>query len=221
MLREVVGSNDARRDRAVIPGKDFDFEDASELDLEIPKDNGDRLPLNLIDTPGLSDSNNKQSSTSGMCVIDERHKLRILLALQKIEDVHAICLVIRRDTSFSGDFQNLVKQLCNLFMFSVRSSSWNLNYHIVHTNIDARDRSSDLCKTRQQDFADFGPPGAIHHFIDNELNPDSPLEQFLTNKALSNIFRFFLLHEPKKFSNFHYSKPSKHEHNDQVLMNGI
>lgn len=222
MLREVVGSNDARRDRVVIPGEDFDFEDASELDLEeITKDNGDRLPLNLIDTPGLSDSNNKQSSRSGMCVIDERHKLRILLALQKIEDVHAICLVIRRDTSFSGDFQNLVKQLRDLFMFSVRSSSWNLNYHIVHTNIDPRDRSSDLCKTRQRAFDDFGPPGAIHHFIDNDPDPGSPLEQFLTNKALSNIFRSLLLHESEKFSNLRYPKSPKHEHNDQVLKNGI
>ena len=221
ILYEVAGSNDVERDRVVTPGsKDFDFEDAGEV-YEIIKDKGDRLPLNLIDTPGLSDSKNIQSSTSGMCEIDERHKLRILLALQEIEDVHAICLVVRRGTSFSGDFKNLVKQLRDLFMFSVRSSSWNLNYHIVHTNIDPRDRGSDLCKIRQRAFDEFGPPGAVHHFIDNDPDSDSPLEQFLTNQALSNIFRSLLPLAPEKFSNLLYPKSPKHDHNDQVLVNGI
>lgn len=221
MLREIVKFNDARRDRTVISDKNFDFENPNELNLEIIKDNKDRLSLNLIDIFDLNDSNNKQSSTSNMCVIDERHKLCIFLAFQKIENVYVICLIIRRDISFNDDFQNLVKQLRNLFMFSIKSSFWNFNYHIVHTNIDAKNRFFDLCKIRQQNFDDFGSPDVIHHFIDNEFNFDNLFEQFLINKALSNIFRSFLLHKSKKFSNLHYSKSPKHEHNNYILMNGI
>ena len=221
-LRQVTGSEDERREETVVPGRDFDFDDADDLDLkEVVEDSGKRLQLTIIDTPGLSDSANDQSSTSGMRVIDERHKLRILLALQEVENVHAICLVVRRDTSYGGDFRDLIKNLHDLFMFSVRSTAWNLNYHIIHTNIDVDDRASDLCEIRQRDFDKFGPPGAIHHFINNLPDLDSLLEVFLMNQALSKIFLSLSTQSPVKFSDLHYPKSAEHKKNDQTLMDSI
>ena len=221
-LRQTTGSGKERREDTVVPGVDFDYDEGDDLDLkELVQDSGERLQLTVIDTPGLSDSGNGQSSNSGMRVIDERHRLRILFALQKIEDVHAICLVVRRDTSYSGDFQDLIRKLRELFMFSIRSTAWNLNFHIVHTNIDVDDRASNLCQIRQQDFDKFGPPGAVHHFINNLPDADSPLEMFCTNQALSDLFRSLSTHSSTKFLDLQYPKSSEQKNNDQMLTNGI
>lgn len=151
-LRQIDGPEEAkgRNGSHVIPGEDFDYDDAEEYKLgQDVEDSGDMLALKLIDTPGLSDSGNTPSFTSSMRVVDERHKLRILLTLQQIEDVHAICFVVRRDTNFGGDFQALVKRMLSLLKFSVRSTAWNLQFHIIHTNIDVDDRSSGMCEIRR------------------------------------------------------------------------
>ncbi|SPJ84147.1 uncharacterized protein FTOL_10664 [Fusarium torulosum] len=206
----------------VTPGQDFEFDDADEFtfghDVE---DSGELLLLRLIDTPGLSDSGNTKASNSGLRVIDERHKLRILLTLQEVEQVHAICFVVRRDTNYGGDFQDLVRRMVSLLTFSVRSTTWNLQYHIIHTNIDVDDRASDTCQVRQREFDQFGPAGAIHHFVDNTPLVDFPLDVYFSNHSLSTLFKSLATATPVNFSNLYYAKSSEHVCNDQALTNSV
>ncbi|KAH7126465.1 hypothetical protein B0J13DRAFT_628045 [Dactylonectria estremocensis] len=223
-LRQIDGPEDAswQNDSYVVPGEDFDFDDCDEFRLGHDiQDSGECLQLRLIDTPGLSDSGNTKASNSGMRVIDERHKLRILLTLQEIEDVHAICFVVRRDTNYGGDFQDLVRRMISLLSFSVRSTAWNLQYHIIHTNIDVDDRASDMCQVRQQEFDQFGPAGATHHFVDNTPLADLPLDLYFANDALSGLFKSLVTVSPVKFSNLHYAKSPEHECNDQALVKAL
>ncbi|KAM0550740.1 hypothetical protein ACHAPJ_008805 [Fusarium lateritium] len=223
MLRQIDGGEEASNNgNYVRPIVDFDLDDVEEFkfghDIE---DTGETLPLRLIDTPGLSDSGNMKASNSELRVVDERHRLRILLTLQEIEQVHAICLVVKRDTNYGGDFQGLVKRMVSLLSFSVRSTAWNLQYHIIHTNIDVDDRASDTCQIRQQEFDKFGPPGAIHHFVDNTPVADFPLDVYFANHSLSMFFRSLSTVTPVSFSALHYAKSSEHVCNDQALANAV
>ncbi|KAF9765554.1 hypothetical protein IL306_002145 [Fusarium sp. DS 682] len=223
-LRQIEGPEDMSESNGtyVTPLLDFDMDDADEFkfahDIE---DSGEVLPLRLIDTPRLSDSGNTKASNSGLRVIDERHKLRILLTLQEVQEVHSICIVVRRDTNYGGDFQDLVKRMISLFSFSVRSTAWNLQYHIIHTNIDVEDRASDMCRARQQEFDKFGPAGAIHHFVDNTPDADFPLDVYFANHSLSLLFKALATMTPVNFSALHYAKSSEHVCNDQALANAV
>ncbi|KAK3332218.1 hypothetical protein B0T19DRAFT_456811 [Cercophora scortea] len=223
-LRQIEGpeGEEDKNGSYITPGDDFSFDDVDEYKLgQDVEDSGDRLPLRLIDTPGLSDSGNASaSSKSGMRVVDERHKLRILLSLQKIERVHAICFVVRRDTNFGGDFQDLVRRMVSLLTFSVRSTAWNLQYHILHTNIDVDDRASGVCESRQRAFDQFGPGGATHHFVDNTPDRDYPLDVYFANTALSGLFASLAQcgSAPVSFTNLYYPKSPEHTCNDQALI---
>ncbi|KAI9930765.1 hypothetical protein MW887_011522 [Aspergillus wentii] len=221
-LRQISGTNEEKNGTIVIPGKDFEFHDAEDMNLvEVVEDSGDQIRLVLIDTPGLSDSANSRTSTSGMRTIDERHKLRILLTLQEVEQVHAICFVVKRDTNYGGDFQDLVTRMMGLLEFSVRSNAWNLNYHIIHTNIDVDDRADGTCEVRQRDFDKFGPAGATHHFIDNIPDQAAPMDLFFRNQALSNLFKCLAAASSAKFSNLHYPKTPEHRCNDQAIIDAL
>lgn len=223
-LRQIDGPEDAswQNGAYVVPGEDFEFDDADEFRLGHDiEDSGECLQLRLIDTPGLSDSGNTRASNSEMHVTDERHKLRILLTLQEVEDVHAICFVVRRDTNYGGDFQELVRRMVSLLSFSVRSTAWNLQYHIIHTHIDVDDRASDMCQVRQREFDQFGPAGATHHFVDNTPLMDFPLDLYFANDALSGLFKSLVTASPVKFSNLHYAKSPEHECNDQALVKAL
>ncbi|KAK3682366.1 hypothetical protein B0T22DRAFT_494097 [Podospora appendiculata] len=228
-LRQIEGPDDEedKNGSYITPGDDFRFDDVDEYKLgQDVEDSGDRLPLRLIDTPGLSDSGNAQSSSSSsssstsgtMRVVDERHKLRILLSLQKIEHVHAICFVVRRDTNFGGDFQDLVRRMVALLTFSVRSTAWNLQYHIIHTNIDVDDRASGVCESRQRAFDQFGPGGAAHHFVDNMPDRDYPLDLYFANHTLSLLFQSLTKGSAVSFTNLYYPKSPEHTCNDQALI---
>src|SRR6185437_2414311 len=105
--------------------------------------------------------------------------------------------------------------------FSIRSTAWNLQYHIIHTNIDVDDRASGMCDIRRQEFDKFGPAGAQHHFLDNKPDRDFPLDVYFTNQALSNLFKSLAAGSAVKFTDLHYPKSPEHKCNDQVLINAI
>ncbi|CAH0025887.1 unnamed protein product [Clonostachys rhizophaga] len=222
-LRQIDGPEDEcwRNGDYVIPGQDLEFNDLEEYQFgHDVQDSGECLPLRLIDTPGLSDSGNAKSSNSGMRVMDERHKLRILLTLQEVEDIHAICIVVRRDTNYGGDFQDLVQRMVSLLGFSVPSTAWNMQYHIIHTNIDVDDRGDGVCKARQDNFDGFGPPGAIHHFVDNTPQ-EEVLDLYFANHSLSSLFNSLAVGSPVKFSDLRYAKSPEHECNDATLIHAL
>lgn len=111
--------------------------------------------------------------------------------------------------------------MVSLLTFSVRSTTWNLQYHIIHTNIDVDDRASDTCQIRQREFDQFGPAGAIHHFVDNTPLVDFPLDVYFSSQSLSRLFKSLATTTPVNFSNLYYAKSSEHVCNDQALTSSV
>ncbi|KAH7161106.1 hypothetical protein EDB81DRAFT_924450 [Dactylonectria macrodidyma] len=222
-LLQVDGPEDAswQNGAYVVPGEDFKIDDADEFKLRhVIEDSGEYLQLRLIDTLGLSDSRDIGDSNSEMQGTDERYKMRILLTLQEVEDVHAICFVVQRYTHYGPDFQQMVRRMVSLLV-SVRSTALNLQYHVMHTHVGVDDPASDMCQIRQREFDRFGPAGAIHHFVNNFPRRNFPLDDYFANNALSGFFKSLVTESSVKFSNLRYAKSPQDECNDQALVRAL
>jgi predicted GTPase len=196
-----------------------DEDDAEEDIMLIEVDSGVAVRLNLIDTPGLSDSgngraehdNSGQKESSLMSSVDEVHKLGVMLSLLDIKIIHAVCFVIKLDTPYSKDFRRHINDYISFF----RCSSIKVNYHIIHTRIE--DPSELRAQQLRTNFEKFFTVNAAHHFVDNEPTPYEPSAVHFHNLAISQLLKSFSRHLGVKVTNLNYPKTNAHRKLDRDL----
>jgi prefoldin subunit 5 len=207
------------------------------LHEEIQRDPASSVTLNLIDTPGLSDSGNDREGGGGsMSIVDERHKLGILIALSKVTAIHAVCFVVNRHEAFGNSFQGHIQDLIRLFNLSFPKGA--INYHVIHTWITLRERFPDddsddedentepdnsFLLTREAVFNEHIRlnPSPKHHFIDSTPPPHDKLGIYFQNHVLAEIFQPFSTASGAPTTDITYPRSDAHVLNDAGLQNAF
>ncbi|KAF3186158.1 hypothetical protein TWF788_003622 [Orbilia oligospora] len=196
---------------------------------DIPEPSGCFVKLNMYDTPGLSDSAGikdlerdfikqgyreieaKEAATK--CtrnLIDEKHKLSIINAVNKMQVLHGVCIVVRDGKNFGQELKEL-KSLVEPF----RSISPNLNFYMIHTRVTNITMFQAKTLNRIRMSEEFFKLRATHFFVNNEpdLGDDEhegdPLSQHFANRVLSD-FLFELAEAPGvKVGTLQYQKADR------------
>ncbi|EPS35822.1 hypothetical protein H072_10727 [Dactylellina haptotyla CBS 200.50] len=179
------------------------------LEPQEPSDSGSRLCLNMIDTPGLSDSSGIKTQIeefirSGMSaaeaekaafqasrnLVDEAHRLKIIQAISKISELHGVCLVIQRAKVFGEELAQL-----QLFVDMFKSTGIKVNYYIIHTKFTNTTMFQAPGLSRIKESEKFFGIQAEHFFINNrpDRTGDEPLSAHFADSELSRFF--FHVHE--------------------------
>ena len=199
--------------------------------------------LNIIDTPGLSDSSNskerdlkdeaveeemdaetdsdKKPKVQRMTVVDERHKLGILVALMEAQEIHAICFVIRRSSNYGGSLQQIIHGLIDIFDLSFGHYASRINYHFVHTQIDPSDRFSDPLAAREKCFNQFAGIDAHHHFLDNVPSQNDAIACYFVKTSLANFLHSLSKSTGAYMGELKYPKLAGHIRNENELMRAL
>jgi hypothetical protein len=184
---------------------------------------GRHVHLNLIDTPGLSDSN-QQRDANGMSTLDELHKMGILVALSKISELHAVCFVVSRHEAYSGSLQGHISSLMRLFDLSFRHCRKEVDYHVIHTWITIVDRfpTDPESLSLDQRALLFNEKINLqhtvkHHFIDSHPRPKDLLSVYYRDRALSGLLRSFSRSLGVSTSGIVYPREVGHVTNDRAL----
>ncbi|KID81316.1 hypothetical protein MGU_11315 [Metarhizium guizhouense ARSEF 977] len=188
---------------------------------------GEHVHLNLIDTPGLSDSHQTRDA-NGMSSLDEKHKLGILLALNRIPELHAVCFVVGRHEAYSESFQGHIQGLMRIFNQSFPSRTSKLDYHVIHTWITLADRfpadeESVALETRAQLFDDTIKTGNIvrHHFIDSIPRKSDHVAVHYHKHVISELLGSFSKSRGTPTSALVYPREPWHVSNDQALLTAL
>lgn len=191
------------------------------------KPTGQHVHLNLIDTPGLSDSDQTRDAV-GMSSLDENHKLGILLALNKIPKLHAVCFVVARHEAYGRSLQEHIQSLMRIFNQSFPSNLSKLDYHVIHTCIDMADRfptdeESAPLETRAQLFDDTIKIGNTikHHFIDSIPRRSNHVAVYYHNHVISELLGSFSRCLGTPTSALVYPREPWHVSNDQALLTAL
>ncbi|KAJ6255854.1 hypothetical protein Dda_9313 [Drechslerella dactyloides] len=179
------------------------------LEPQEPLDSGCQLRLNMIDTPGLSDSSGIQKQIEeyrrrGMSVVeakkaayqasrnlvDEAHRLKIIKAISDTSVIHGVCLVIQRVKVFGEELAQL-----KLFVDMFRSTGVKVNYYIIHTKFSQTTMFQAAGLSRIREAEEFFGIQAKHYFVNNkpDRSGDEPLSAYFADRVLSNFF--FDIHE--------------------------
>ncbi|KAF3906872.1 hypothetical protein ABW21_db0207050 [Orbilia brochopaga] len=183
------------------------------LEPQEPSDSGCKYRLNMIDTPGLSDSAGirkqiEEFKRSGMStveaekaafqasrnLVDEAHRLKIIKAISNTSVIHAVCLVIQRVKVFGDELAQL-----KLFVDMFRSTGLAVNYYIIHTKFTHTTMFQAAGLSRIREAEEFFGIQAKHYFINNkpDRSGDEPLSAHFADRILSNFF--FDIHEASGF----------------------
>ena len=225
---------DQREKCRIKPDEDTDPKEVIEGD-EITKRS---ILLNIIDTPGFSDSSNlkeretkevgkDQTNTQnrtdgkaqahGLSSADERHKIGILLSMMKARTVHATCFVVRKSSNYGQALQSMIRNLVAVFDLSFGSHASQINYHILHTEIDPADRWSNLPAIRKRDFKVVSNIRATHHFLDNLPSKTDSIACYLAKFHLAGFFLSLFQAKALHVAGLKYPKLPEHSRNDNNL----
>ncbi|KAK6527705.1 hypothetical protein TWF694_004685 [Orbilia ellipsospora] len=174
------------------------------LEPQEPTDSGYTLRLNMIDTPGLSDSAGikkqiEEFRRSGMSaaeaekaafnasrnLVDESHRLKIIKAVAKTTAIHGVCLVIQRTKVFGDELAKL-----KLFVEMFKDTGLAISYYIIHTKFTNTTMFQASGLSRIQESEEFFGIQAKHYFINNkpDRTGDEPLSAHFADQELSDFF---------------------------------
>ncbi|KAF3917602.1 hypothetical protein AA313_de0205171 [Arthrobotrys entomopaga] len=174
------------------------------LEPQEPTDSGYTLRLNMIDTPGLSDSAGikkqiEEFRRSGMSaveaekaafnasrnLVDESHRLKIIKAVAKTSAIHGVCLVIQRTKVFGDELAKL-----KVFVEMFKDTGLAINYYIIHTKFTNTTMFQASGLSRIQESEEFFGIQAKHYFINNkpDRSGDEPLSAHFADQELSDFF---------------------------------
>ncbi|KAF3922280.1 hypothetical protein ABW20_dc0105738 [Dactylellina cionopaga] len=188
-----------------------------------PIDIGGRLHLDLYDTPGLSDSDGlrtkieelkkkgftqkdaeEAASQSTRNLVDEKHRLNIIKAINKIGHLHAVCFVIQNGKNFGPELKKL-KELFDM----LKRISLDLNYYIIHTRVTSRTMFEARTLNRISKSEEFFGITAKHFFVNNLPDRDSPLSGYFADRVLSDLFFELLQTKETKVSGAQFRKTDR------------
>lgn len=189
-------------------------------DLEsVPVETGQRLLINVIDTPGLNDSENAQVAkdyaklrgvevesldTSLLGLVDDQHMYSVLLAILEAKTIHAVCFVVTTELGYGESLQKIVKSYMRIF----KLSNMPVNYHVAHTYVDLdklEDPEQDILG-REREFEKDFETRAKHHFLDNDPSIYISLSQHYANLAISKMLKSFCKDGGVKATSLKYPK---------------
>ncbi|KAK6359157.1 hypothetical protein TWF696_000325 [Orbilia brochopaga] len=174
------------------------------LEPQEPSESGCKFRLNMIDTPGLSDSAGirkqiEEFKRTGMSaaeaekaayqasrnLVDEAHRLKIIKAISNTPVIHGVCLVIQRVKVFGDELAQL-----KLFVDMFRSAGLAVNYYIIHTKFTHTTMFQAAGLSRIREAEEFFGIQAKHYFINNkpDRSGDEPLSAYFADRILSNFF---------------------------------
>lgn len=183
----------------------------------------------FLDTPGLGDSGNYAAAAelfkhkslvelSAINIVDEQHKLDIMMHMLKEETITAVCFIVKGTESYSNSMQENIKAYLDIL------NQNPLTYHVVHTGILPKDRSVEGLGNREKKFRDIFRFPSTHHFIDSEPRPDEAIHTYLSQSKMDEILQEFADSEPHKVPDVLYIKLDTHLSLDRELklvLNGI
>ena len=203
-------------------------EDHEPKELELKKRRtGKHVHLNIIDTPGLSDSGNRKarraaqgsdsdSSGTQMAVVDEMHKISILVSLIQTRKIHAICLVIGKG-AYSGSTQKHLLAILSIFQLSFPKVALGRHYHIMHTNVFPSERFLGELEERERAFAEVFKIDATHHYIDSNPILEDPQSIYFSNETVSQFLALISKQDSFEVRSLKYNKSETHKANDEIL----
>jgi hypothetical protein len=188
---------------------------------------GKHVHLNIIDTPGLSDSENRRArstyenldqsfSGSQMAPIDERHKISILVSLLEAKNIHAICLV-KPKGPYSESLQKYLKDLISIFRISLPRVALSLHLYMVHTSFYKSERFGRNEREAERAFADCFAMDITHHFVDSLPDETDPQSIYFSNQAIAKFLESISEQRSFQITDIKYKKSDAHIFHDQVL----
>jgi len=142
-------------------GDDVEEDEVEEKEVVLNK----TISLMLLDSPGLSDSGNpipkkgEHIEPLPRRTEDERHKLKVLRALKEVGKVNSVCFVVKKHQQFGWDFQRHIRDYIDIFEMS--SLLNQVNFHVLHTQIDRYARFQTLSKEEESDLGDEAGVGVV------------------------------------------------------------
>lgn len=144
--------------------------------------NEGHIHLNLIDTPGLNDSEHyrrqeltdfdgasaKANATTN--IMDEEHKVKIVAALEEVTEVHAVCIVERATGVRSETNTIITKYLVDLFRRNINGIA---NFHVIHTMVPLDTMFTSKVQARKSGFEATFNVRATHHLLENHVESPS------------------------------------------------
>ncbi|KAF9330206.1 hypothetical protein BG006_006824 [Podila minutissima] len=194
---------------------DADYEDyEDELNnrtqylLEREKSTTTPANFNLIDTPGLNDTNTT--------IFDESHIVTIFKALLSIESIHLIVITIANNP-FTEDLTNALKAYIDLL------PEFNAHIVFVHTRIDYAglhadgiDFAQSLIEKRGLLHVIAGRNTVPHVLIDNK-DCTQTIRNCITQNTLRTILAMAKLNRPVRIQFTHINKTTKMRVVDHIL----
>lgn len=184
------------------------------------EDSGHHIHLNMLDTPGMSDSENIKAASniitedrlSVMKLVDEEHKLSILTSLNAAERIHAICFVINKTSTLGYDIQAQIKGYLKMF----EASSVYPKYHVAFTHVnDPFDPDLVNKKSAFRNTFNISPK---FHYINNVPTKYIPGSQYFADRSLSQMFDSFRKDSSIYVGNLKYPKVNDaYQINDRLL----
>jgi GTPase SAR1 family protein len=229
---------DIETKRTVEPTSDTDADTVEEYEAQL----GGFVDLQIIDTPGLGESRNSQSTIAdednafpgndgkpvcwrldnkNMKTADERHKIGIIQALWEVGEIHAVCFVIKRKESFTDDLQRMIQSVQDIFR-SASTNPWALEYHIIHTSVSSKERLAGDTAGREREFRQvFVGMRSTHHFVDNRPDKEDPISCYFAKNALASLISTVTWGNDLSTRTLKYLKNGVHVATDTQLCNGL
>ncbi|KAF4624614.1 hypothetical protein G7Y89_g13558 [Cudoniella acicularis] len=233
----------------LVVGEDVEEDEVKEKEVLLNK----TLSLMLLDSPGLSDSGNPMPKKGEHVeplprrMEDERHKLKVLKALQEVGKINSVCFVVKKHQQFGWDFQRHIRDYIDIFeMCSLLSQ---VNFHVLHTQIDRHvrfqgapkeERDSDdsagvdvvegewdlqiqsrpeflWTDKRAQAFDNLTGIKATHHWMDSQPYSKDPVAQYFSKNAISQLMRQLSQDTSAPCTSLRYPKSELHKIHDKEL----